>query len=85
MEVPGCALAATDQRNHPMTRIAVSVAEAATISGLGKTSIYKLIANGKLSPRKLGKRTLVLMEDLDTAIRTLPTGKQPRRVERGAS
>jgi excisionase family DNA binding protein len=39
--------------------IAVSINDAARALGLGRTSIYSLINEGKLEARKLGRRTLV--------------------------
>jgi len=58
-----------------MSKIAVTISEAAALSGLGKTSLYKLISHGRLTPRKMGKRTLVLVEDLDAMLKSLPTGR----------
>ncbi len=42
-----------------MEIIAVSVNDAARALGLGRTSIYALINDGRLEARKLGRRTLV--------------------------
>ena len=42
-----------------MERIAASVAEAAEALGLGRTSVYTLIRDGRLETVKLGRRTLV--------------------------
>ncbi|GAA4780140.1 helix-turn-helix domain-containing protein [Novosphingobium ginsenosidimutans] len=39
--------------------LAYSVADACKVSSIGKTNLYKLIANGKLEARKVGKRTLI--------------------------
>ena len=48
-----------------MEKIAVTIAEAAVISGLGRSSLYKIFNEGKLTPRKAGKRTLILVTDLE--------------------
>jgi len=42
-----------------MDIIAVSINDAAKALGLGRTTIYALINDGKLEARKLGRRTLV--------------------------
>lgn len=47
-----------------MDIIAVSINDAARALGLGRTSIYALIKEGKLEARKLGRRTLVTTESI---------------------
>lgn len=39
--------------------LAYSVADACKVSSIGKTSLYALIAEGRLEIRKIGKRTLI--------------------------
>ena len=39
--------------------LAYSVADACRVSSLGKTQLYKLIGEGRLETRKIGKRTLI--------------------------
>lgn len=56
-----------------MTKMAVGIPEAAQMIGLGRSSIYKLFDEGKLIPRKSGKRTLILVEDLERYVKSLPT------------
>ena len=55
-------------------KLAVSIREAVTLSGIGRSSLYKLIKQGRLTPRKVGRRTLILIEDLEDLVRSLPTG-----------
>lgn len=45
-------------------RLAFSVPEAAARLGIGKTTIYKMIAGGTLRAVKIGKRTLIPANDL---------------------
>lgn len=61
----------------PMTQgpIAVSIREATTISGIGRTSIYRAIAAGQLPIRKFGSRTLILMNDLQAWVESMPAGR----------
>jgi len=57
-----------------MQKIAVTIPEATDRTGIGRTSLYKLFTLGKLTPRKLGKRTLILVEELDELVKSLPVG-----------
>lgn len=42
-----------------MEAIAISISEAARALGVGRTSVYNLINEGRLETFKLGRRTLV--------------------------
>jgi excisionase family DNA binding protein len=55
-----------------MHKLAVGIPEAAEMIGLGRSSLYALFRQGKLSPRKSGKRTLILIEDLESYLKSLP-------------
>ena len=57
-----------------MQKIALTILEATERTGIGRSSLYKLFSTGKLTPRKLGKRTLILVEDLDSLVKSLPAG-----------
>ena len=52
--------------------IAVTITEAARMTGLGRTSLYMAVKNGHLRVRKAGRRTLVETEALRGFIRSLP-------------
>lgn len=60
---------------NPEQRIALTIPDAISYSGIGRTSLYKLFAEGKIIPRKAGKRTLILRSDLDEFILNLPTAQ----------
>ena len=51
---------------------ALSIAETTRILGIGRSTLYNLIKDGRLPVRKLGKRTLVLREDLNKFVASLP-------------
>jgi excisionase family DNA binding protein len=52
--------------------IAASIETATQLSGLGRTTIYQLINEGKIEARKAGDRTLVLTDSLRAYLRALP-------------
>lgn len=58
-----------------MTKLAVTIAEATNVSGVGKTKLYQEIRAGKIRTRKAGRLTLILIEDLEAYLRDLPFGQ----------
>ena len=52
--------------------IAHTIADAAKVSGLGRTSLYELIGAGKIEARKAGNRTLIPAESLRAYLASLP-------------
>ncbi|RWQ21573.1 helix-turn-helix domain-containing protein [Mesorhizobium sp.] len=52
--------------------ISMTIPAAVASSGLGRTTIYELIRDGKLDARKQGTRTLVLADSLRRHIESLP-------------
>lgn len=50
-----------------------SVPEIATAHGIGIATVWRAIARGELKARKLGRRTLVLIEDERSWLNCLPT------------
>lgn len=54
-------------------RLAYSIVEAARISGISRSKFYEVVANRELPVRKLGRRTLILHDDLAAWLRALPT------------
>lgn len=57
-----------------MEKISVTLREASALSGIGRSSLYKLFNEGKLTPRKCGKRTLLIRAELEAYIKSLPVG-----------
>lgn len=47
-----------------MEPIALSIAEAVKASGLGKTTLYDAMADGRLENRKVGRKRLILTASL---------------------
>lgn len=46
----------------------VSINEACAILGLGRTSIYKMIKDGVLQTRRIGRRTLIPREEIEAIL-----------------
>jgi excisionase family DNA binding protein len=51
-----------------MNAVATSVTGAAQALGIGRTSIYALIREGRLKTVKLGRRTLITVESIQRLI-----------------
>lgn len=44
--------------------LAIPIHEAARLGGVSRSTIYQEIAKGKLKFRKIGRRTIIAMDDL---------------------
>ncbi len=49
-------------------KISYRINEAADACGLGRTTLYKLISEGELTPIKVGARTLIRRVDLEAML-----------------
>lgn len=49
----------------PIQKLAVGVAEAAKIAGIGRTTLYFAISNGALKSFTIGSRRLIRISELD--------------------
>jgi excisionase family DNA binding protein len=49
---------------NPLEPLLVDISEGCRLTGLGTTTIYKLIAERKLDKVKVGRRTLLVYESL---------------------
>ncbi|WP_419694985.1 helix-turn-helix domain-containing protein [Mesorhizobium muleiense] len=58
-----------------MTKISVNLHDAVAMSGISRSALYKLFKAGSIIPRKNGKRTLVLVEDLERYVKALPASE----------
>jgi excisionase family DNA binding protein len=52
------------RRSLDMEPLALSINDTAKALSLGRTSIYAMIADGRLEAFKLGRRTLIRMESI---------------------
>ena len=55
-----------------MNKISVTVAEATELSHLSRSSLYNLFKSGEIKTKKAGKRTLIMVADLQRYIENLP-------------
>ena len=56
-----------------MTEIlALTIAEATRVSGLGRTTLYEAIGAGRIEARKAGNRTLIPADSLRRFLDSLP-------------
>jgi len=59
-----------------MQKLSVTIPDAVSMTGIGRSSLYKLFSEGKITARKSGTRTLVLVEDLKRYVESLPPVKE---------
>ena len=59
-------------------KLALSIAETCKMTGLGRSSIYEAIAQGKLRAKKSGARTIILPIDLSEFLAALPAANFSR-------
>ena len=52
--------------------LALSPEKAAEVSGVGRTTIFAEMKAGRLPRRKVGRRTVILMDDLHRWLTSLP-------------
>ena len=63
------------QRNPIMNKIAVTIPDAIALAGIGRSTLYRLFSEGALTPRKAGRRTLILVDELERYLKALPAGR----------
>jgi excisionase family DNA binding protein len=67
---------------HPyeygLQKAAYSVSEAMSVLSIGRTSIYLLVKDGKLTPTKMGRKTLFLAADLARLLDELRASFAPK-------
>lgn len=57
-------------------KLALSPEQAAEAAGIGRTQLFQLIRSGELKARKCGRRTIILRNELNEWLQSLPT-RQP--------
>ncbi|MBI4183706.1 MAG: helix-turn-helix domain-containing protein [Proteobacteria bacterium] len=54
------------------TKLTFSIDEAAEAAGVGRTLLYSELAAGRLRAKKVGRRTIILADDLESWLRSAP-------------
>jgi hypothetical protein len=60
-------------------RALVRVNDTCKILGLGRSKVYDLITDGRLTVRKIDGRTLITAESITRLLDELPSGVDPQR------
>jgi excisionase family DNA binding protein len=58
-----------------MNQIALSVEQAAAAAGVGRTTVFAKIRSRELIAKKVGRRTIILREDLEAWLRSRPSSR----------
>ena len=64
-----------DDGAHMSQSLSFSIVEAARAASLGRPTIYEALVAGRLRARKVGRRTIILEEDLREFLRSLPPAR----------
>ena len=56
-------------------KLAYTVAEAATAAGVGRTLLFQEIRDGHLIARKIGRRTIIVREELEAWLQSRPAAR----------
>jgi excisionase family DNA binding protein len=64
----------TSKRVEPAiaNKKALSIEEALQVVPVGRTALYAALKDGRLVAKKFGRRTIILVEDLDRFLSQLP-------------
>ena len=62
----------TSTSNNNLLKLSFSIPEFSQASSLGRSKIYAEIKAGKLIAHKMGKRTIILLEDGKAYLSSLP-------------
>lgn len=61
-----------DRNLATVQREGLSVSEACSVAGIGRSRLYQAISSGQLVARKYGNRTIILRDDLLRFLAALP-------------
>lgn len=63
-----------------MTRLLHPIPDAANALGIGRSTLYELIASGEISTTKIGRRTLISQDELERYVSTLTAAGGGERI-----
>jgi hypothetical protein len=64
-----------DASEQQFSKLALSISEVVKASGVGRTLVFAEIKAGRLLARKCGRRTVVLIGDLQNWLRAMPSSR----------
>ena len=65
-----------DDGNKPqLSKLALSISEVVSTSGVGRTLVFAEMKAGRLIARKCGRRTVVLIDDLQNWLQAMPSSR----------
>ena len=64
---------------HEVRQLSYSINEVVEHTSLGRSTIFEEIRSNRLRARKVGRRTIVLAEDLVSFLASLPVSQAERR------
>ncbi len=56
------------RRRQDLPRLSATIDDTCHITGLGRTTVYELIAEGKLKSVAIGRRRLILMQSIEALL-----------------
>jgi excisionase family DNA binding protein len=56
----------------PLSQLSYSPNDAAKVLGIGRSTLFNLLAHGQIAARKLGTRTLIPAAELERYLASLP-------------
>ncbi|WP_439569950.1 helix-turn-helix domain-containing protein [Sphingopyxis sp.] len=85
----GASLTTGDDRS-PIEPISVRVPDASRMTGLGRSTIYELIASGDIEAAKVGRATVIMVESIRNFLtanrmRPRPRGREAPPMSRDAT
>jgi hypothetical protein len=72
-----CGYLMKNSNREQALKLALSIDEVVVVSGLGRTLIFAEIKTGRLTARKCGRRTVILHEEVERWLGSLPTSVPP--------
>jgi hypothetical protein len=64
-----------DGSDQQLSKLALSIPEVVQASGIGRTLVFSEMKAGRLVARKCGRRTVVLVDDLQNWLRAMPMSR----------
>ena len=67
------------KRTLKMTKSAYTINEAVNEIGIGRTKLYAEIKDGKIQIRKIGRKSIILADELLKYLNSLPSSEEAQR------